>query len=153
MVGLDCHFDFITHTNEQEAPFSTVDSDLTNQFVEALSEELFTEGAETGLARLAVLNLVVELVLQVQHVNCGGRLWGDVTHKQIATLSKLSRWQDRVEIVLITLLLVLFSLVHLTQGCLLLALGLLVCDRCRDEHRLVILHQRVVRLRHINNFK
>lgn len=43
-------------------------------------------------------------------------------------MSELSWWQDRVEVVLITLLLVLPRLLKLIHGRLLLALGLLVGD-------------------------
>ena len=78
--------------------------------------------------RLAVLNLVVELLLQIKNINCGHWLRGDVTHEQIAALRGLSWRQDRVQVVLVTLLLVLLRLVHLAERGLLLALGLFVGD-------------------------
>ena len=75
LICLDCHFDFIANTDQQEATFGTVDRDLANQLIETLGEELLTEWAETCLSRLAVLNLEVKLVLQVQHIDRGGWLW------------------------------------------------------------------------------
>ena len=36
LVGLDCHFNFISDSYEQEASFSTVNCNLSNQFVKGL---------------------------------------------------------------------------------------------------------------------
>ena len=54
------HLDFVTDTHEQETTLSTVDCDLSDKLIEALGEELFTEGAEASLTGLTVGNLVVE---------------------------------------------------------------------------------------------
>lgn len=146
MVRLDCHLDFVTDTNKKEASFSTVDSDLTDEFIEALGEELFSEGANTGLTRLTSLNASIELVLQIDNVNLGGGLGRHVTHPEAALIRVLSRGQNRVEVVLVTLLLILASLVHLVDGCLLLSLRLLVRDACGHQHGVVVADERLGRL-------
>ena len=89
---------------------------------------------------------MVELLLQIKNIDCGRGLRGHVTHEQIAALGGLPRRQDRVQVVLVTLLLVLLRLVHLTERGLLLAFGLFVGDGGGDEHGLIILHERVVHI-------
>jgi len=154
LVRLDGHFDLISHSDQQEAPLSTVDRNLSDQLIEALGEKLLTEGADAGFAGLTVLNLSIKLLLQVENVDGCGGLGRNVTHEQTTALGVLPGWQDRVQVVLITLLLVLSRLIHLTEWCLLLAFCLFVSDWSRDELRVVILHERVVRLLgHITFFK
>ena len=111
-----------------------------------MGEELLSEGAQASFTRLAVLNLVVELLLQIKNIDCGRWLRGDVTHEQIAALRGLSRRQDRVEVVLVTFLLVLLRLVHLAERGLLLTLGFFVGDGGGNEHGLIVLHEGVVHI-------
>ena len=128
LIGLNCHLNLITNTHQKEAALCTVDSDLADKLIKTLGEEFLTEWTDTGLTGLSALELLVEPVLQINHINLSGGLGGNVTHPEATFMSELSWWQDRVEVVLITLLLVLPRLLKLIHGRLLLALGLLVGD-------------------------
>ena len=156
LVGRDSHLDFVTDAHQQEASLSTVDDDLTNEFVKALREELFTMGADASLTSLASLNGSIKMVLKVDNVNLGGGLWRNVTDPEIAGFVILTRGQDRVQVVLITLLLVLACLLHRVSRSLLLASSLGIGDRCGDKDGVVVSDERVGRcLGHICvvNFK
>ena len=128
LVGLDGHLNFIADSDKQEAALRTVDCDLTNQFVEALGEELLTERADSSFAGLTSLDCGVELILQVDHVDLCGGLRRNVTDPERAGFSVLARRQDRVQVVLIPLFLVLSCLFHLISWRSLLFLGLLIGD-------------------------
>ena len=74
LVGLDRHLDLISHTDEEEAALGSIDSDLSDQLVEALGEEFFAEGADASLSSLGALERSIEFVLQVDHVDLSGWL-------------------------------------------------------------------------------
>ena len=132
------HLDLIPYSNEKESSFSAVDGDLSDQFIEALGEELFSVRANTGLTGLTSLDSGIKLVLEVDNVDLGGGLGRDVTHPQGTAFRVLAGRQDRVQVVLISLLLVFTGLLHLIHGCLLLALGFLVGDAGGYEHGIVV---------------
>ena len=139
LVRIDRHLDLVSHSNQQKSTLSAVDGDLANQLVVALGEELLTEGAYTGLAGLGTLKLQIEVVLQIDHVNLGGGLRRDVTHPEAALGSEFSWRQDRVKVVLITLLLILSRLLKLVgRAPLFLQLA---GDAGRDEHWVVVPHE------------
>ena len=73
LISLYSHLDLVTHTDEEEAPFGAVYSNLADQLIEALSEKFFSKWTDSSLTRLTSLNCCIELVLQIYHVNlCGG---------------------------------------------------------------------------------
>ena len=74
LVGLDRHLDLISHAHKEEAALGGVDSDLSDQLVEALGEEFFAEGADAGLSSLGALERSIKFVLQVDHVDLSGWL-------------------------------------------------------------------------------
>ena len=76
----------------------------------------------------------------------GGGLGRDVTHPQGTAFGVLAGRQDRVQVVLVSLLLVFAGLLHLIHGRLLLALGFLVGDAGGDEHGVVVADKRIGRL-------
>lgn len=101
LVGLYGHLDFVAHAHEQEAALSAVDCDLPDYLVEALGVELFPDRADAGFSGLLRLQPLVQVVLEVDHVDTRGRCGRDVTHPQLAILRVLSWWQDRVKVILI----------------------------------------------------
>ena len=145
LVRLNCHLDLVTYTHQQETTLGTVDGNLTDQLIKALGKKFLTEWADTGLASTALLDIGIELILQIDNVDLGCGLWWDVHHIQTTGLGVLTWRQDRVQIVLVTLLLVLTRLLHLVHGCLLLSLGLLVIDRGGDQDGCVILDEWLLR--------
>ena len=79
LVSLNGHLDFVSDTDQKEASFSTIDGDLSDKFIEALSEKFFTEWANTSLSGLSFLDVGIELILQVDNVDLRGGLRRDVT--------------------------------------------------------------------------
>ena len=84
LVSLDGHFNLISDSDKEESSLGTLNSDLTDQFVEALSEEFFTDGADPGFSRLSALEQLVQFVLQIDNVDLGSRGWRYVTDPQLA---------------------------------------------------------------------
>lgn len=84
LVRLHSHFDFVAHAHQQEAPLGTVDRHLTNQLVERLRVQLLSDRTDSRFARLSLLQLLVELVLQIYNVDAGGRRRRNVLDPQLA---------------------------------------------------------------------
>ena len=101
--------------------------------------------ADAGLTSLASLNGSIKMVLKVDNVYLGGGLGRNVTDPEITRLMVLTRRQDRVQVVLITLLLVLTSLLHGISWSLFLAPSLSIGDRCGDKDGVVVSDERVGR--------
>merc|ERR1712046_255373 len=49
LVGCNCHLYFISYSNQQESSLGTLDCDLSDQFVEALREKLFSYWTNSSL--------------------------------------------------------------------------------------------------------
>lgn len=73
LVGLNCHFNFISHPHEEEASLSAVDGYLADALVEGLTVKFFSDGANTSLSGLSLLQFLVELFLEDNNVESGGR--------------------------------------------------------------------------------
>ena len=75
LVGLDRHLDLVADAHQQETALGALDGDLADQLIEALRVEFLADGADAGLAGLACLQTLVQLVLQVDNVHscCRGR--------------------------------------------------------------------------------
>lgn len=75
-------------------------SHLADELVEGLRVELLAHRAYPRLARLALLELAVEVLLEVDDVEAGGRRGRHVLHPQLVVLGPLPGGQDRVQQVL-----------------------------------------------------
>ena len=149
LVCLNGHLDLVSDAHEEEATLGAVDGDLSDELIEDLREELFTEWADASLASRLFLKSIIEILLQVDHIDLRSRLRRDVTHQQRTAIGELPRRQNRVEIVLIALLLGFIALLTLVHGRLLLSLCLLVGDARGDKHGLVVPNERIRWLRHL----
>ena len=69
------HLVLVTDTYEQETALGTVNSDLTDQFVENLFEKIFAHLADTMLSSVLLVESVLQLLLQVDNVYLCRRLW------------------------------------------------------------------------------
>ena len=69
------HLVLVTDTYEQETALGTVNSDLTDQFVENLFEKIFAYLADTMLSSVLLVESVLQLLLQVDNVYLCRRLW------------------------------------------------------------------------------
>ena len=111
---------------------------MADQLIEALSEQFFSKWTYASLTGLTSLDSCIKLVLQIYDVNLRGRLGRDVTHPQRAVFSVFSWGQDRIEVVLVTLLFIFSRFIHLVLSNLLLSLSFLICDASGDQDRVVI---------------
>jgi hypothetical protein len=68
---LDGHSDFISDSDKQKASFGTVDSDLPDELIEALSIEFFSDWADTCFSCLPLLEPFVELLLEEENICLG----------------------------------------------------------------------------------
>ena len=101
LEGVELVAQLVADLDEEEAPLSTVDRDLADEFIEALLEEALSDRANANDSGLGHLKLLVQVLLQVQDLDlCGGR-WRDITYPQFAlVVRELFRRQDGVEEIL-----------------------------------------------------
>ena len=103
---VECHigsirlFDIITNTKEQKATLGLIECHLTDNFVEALSEQLFTNGAESSLACLSLQKFLVEHLSEASDIDSGGWLVTDLLREVLSLLNPFSRSKDLVQDVL-----------------------------------------------------
>ena len=94
LVGLNGHFNLISDSDEKESSFGALNSDLTDQLIEALGVQFFTNRADSGFPGLSALDVLVQFILQIDNVDLGSGSGRDVTHPQLALFGVLTRWQD-----------------------------------------------------------
>ena len=99
LVGLHSHFDFVTDPHKKETSFGAVDGNLTNEFVESLGIKFFSDGADASLSGLSLLQFLVQLILQVDHIDASRRRWRYILHPQLSAVLVLSGRQYGVEVV------------------------------------------------------
>jgi hypothetical protein len=56
---LNGHFDFISDSDKKESSFGAIDGDLSDQLIEALGVEFFSDWADTSVSGLSALEFVV----------------------------------------------------------------------------------------------
>ena len=97
LVGGNGHLDLITHSEEEQAALWLVQSDLTDDLVEALGEELFSDGADTALTGLTLHQFLVESLSKSGDINSGGLLVRNVFDEVLAVLNPLARGEDGID--------------------------------------------------------
>ena len=100
LVGSDSHFDFVSDSEQQESTLGLIEGDLTDDLVEALAEELLTNGADSGLSCLSLHQLLIKELSEASDINSGCLLVAHVLNVVLASLNPLSGRKNSVQDVL-----------------------------------------------------
>jgi hypothetical protein len=60
LVGGNCHFDFITHSQQEKPSLGLTQSYLTDDLIEALGKQFLTNRADAAFSSLALHELLVK---------------------------------------------------------------------------------------------
>jgi len=84
LIGGDCHFYLVSNAKKDEAALGQVQRHLSNDFVEALREELLANGTDSTLSRLTLHELLVEHFSQAGDIDSASRLMTHVLNPVLA---------------------------------------------------------------------
>ena len=101
LVGLDGHLYFLSDSQEQETSLWLAKGDLSDDFVEALRKQLFSDRADSALTGLSLHQLLIEHLSESGDIHSRGGLVTDVLDEVLAALDPLSGWQDSIQNVLV----------------------------------------------------
>jgi hypothetical protein len=59
LVSLNSHLNFISYSDKKESSFGAIDGDLSDQLIEALGVEFFSDWADTSVSGLSALEFVI----------------------------------------------------------------------------------------------
>lgn len=90
LVGSDSHLDFISDSQEEDTTLGLSQSDLTDNFIKALGEELFSDGTDTALTSLTLHQFLIESLSESGDINSGGLLVRNVFDEVLAVFNPLS---------------------------------------------------------------
>jgi len=90
LVSGDSHLDFISDSQEEDTTLGLSQSNLTDNLIEALGEELFSDGADTALTGLTLHQFLIESLSETRNINSGGLLVRNIFDEVLAVFNPLS---------------------------------------------------------------
>ena len=96
LEGLFSHAHLISDSKEQVTSFGTVNGDLADYLVEALTEQLFADWTDTTVTGLLRVQVLIKAFNKVDNIMCGGGRWRHVADPKLALFDDFLRWQNAV---------------------------------------------------------
>lgn len=84
MIGSDGHLDFISDSQEEDTALGFSQSNLTDNLIEALGEELFSDRADTALTGLTLHQFLIKSLSEAGNIDSRGLLVGNVFNEVLA---------------------------------------------------------------------
>jgi hypothetical protein len=97
LVGGDGHLNLVADTEEENATLGLTESDLADDFIEALGEQFFADGANSGLTGLTFHQFLIEGLTETGNIDSGSLLMADVFDEVLAVLNPLTRGKDSID--------------------------------------------------------
>lgn len=97
LISLVCLLDIIPDSSEKQATNRLIQGDLSDDLVEALSEEFFSNRAESVVSGLSLKQLLVEHLSETCHIDPCRLLRAHVLNGVLTLLDPLTRRQQRVK--------------------------------------------------------
>lgn len=97
LIGGDGHLNLVADTEEENATLGLTESDLADDFIEALAEQFFADGANSALTGLTFHQFLIESLTETSNIDSGSLLMADVFDEVFAVLNPLTRGKDGID--------------------------------------------------------
>lgn len=84
LISCDSHLNFISNSEKKETSLGLVQSDLTDDFVEALGEEFFSDWTDAALSGLALHEFLIEHFSESGNIDSSGLLMTHILNVMFA---------------------------------------------------------------------
>ena len=84
LVSGNGHFDLVTDTQEEDTSLWLSQSNLTDDLIETLGEEFFSDGANTALTGLTLHQFLIKSLSEAGNIHSRGLLVADILNEVLA---------------------------------------------------------------------
>ena len=97
LIGGNSHFNFISHSEQKKASLWLAQSNLTDDFIETLRKQFFSDRANAALSSLAFHQLLVKHLSESGDVDSRCRLVAHILNIMLASFNPLTWGKDGVQ--------------------------------------------------------